>query len=378
MQQGQELELGVDIVFWRHAQAASNIPAVQGGLDVTTCGGSEFATFLSNIKNGKKDVPVSNGCYWMDGLTSKGLSQAHQASPQQLKNVYGIVSSPCTRAFQTANLKVGSFELVGEPRIQIDKRIQEATPWSQDTTPILQTDNGRVYTRYLEFLGGSDSDAGRVVKEVEVDYTHALWRQDVAERDPQTVEGRLAALKHPKTIEEIQKALGGFLVDEFAEGKKDLEEHLKSGREGTPRRVWVSHGGVFNLLEGIFHCEYVETPDGNWCWKGSASLRPMQVRVFRLHRSEDGTVLLKEKPRDSHYEEVFGSLYRHLASELSLQYKNADGSLVDQKKGYFDFWNAVRDEVVNVAQRQEQIMRQLLRWKGLQEATQQTETWTEF
>ncbi|KAJ4190513.1 hypothetical protein NW767_011341 [Fusarium falciforme] len=95
------------------------------------------------------------------------------------------LSSPYTRAFQTAYLMSPSFTLVEsqvgkaeKPAIYIDKCLREATTWPQDSESLPTKEGDRTYTSYLESKGGNGSDAGEVVGEAKVDYTNAIWRED--------------------------------------------------------------------------------------------------------------------------------------------------------------------------------------------------------
>lgn len=91
----------------------------------------------------------------------------------------------------------------------------------------------------------------------------------------------------------------------------------------------MGYGGALNLLEGKFNYEYAKGADGCRGWKSSATLGHGEVCVFNLCLDGDGSVVLKEKPWDSHYAKMFGSRYGHFGSDLSLQYRHSDGSLVD-------------------------------------------------
>ncbi|KAK7428352.1 hypothetical protein QQZ08_005109 [Neonectria magnoliae] len=344
------------------------------GFDLAASSEDESLRLIRDMKDGKP-VQIFNGTYLMDGLTIEGKKEAGQQLPRPLDNVCRIVSSPCTRAIQTASLTSPSFNLVesqareaGNPTTHIDKRLQEATPWPQDMEPLLTNDGGRTYTSYLEIKGGNGSDAGEVVGEVEVDYTNAIWREVGMQGNLQTVDGRMEALEHPETLDQVKERCKNFREEEFIAAHKDYEEHIKSGKEGTPKRVWVGHGGAINLLESKYHCEYAKAADGWWAWRGSGALSHGEFRVFNLCLKGDGSVVLKEKPWDSDDAEAFGCRYRHFESDSSRQYRNPDGSLVDQKRGYEAFFSSVRNDVIHVARDKRSALRELLGWRGRQSA----------
>ncbi|KAK7414188.1 hypothetical protein QQX98_006974 [Neonectria punicea] len=366
--------LPTDIFFFRHCKSASNLPGTRPGFDLAASSEDESLRLIRDMKDGKP-VQIFNGTYLMDGLTIEGKKEAVQQLPRPLDNVCRIVSSPCTRAIQTASLASPSFNLaesqVGKSRnstIHIDKRLQEATPWPQDMEPLLTKEGDRTYTTYLEIKGGNGSDAGDVVGEAEVDYTNAIWREVGMQGNLQTVDGRMEALEHPETLDQVKERCQSFLEEELIAAHKDYEEHIRSGKEGTPKRVWVGHGGAINLLEGKYHCEYAKDAHDHWAWRGSGALSHGEFRVFNLCLKGDGSVVLKEKPWDKDDAEAYGRRYKHFDSDPSLQYRNPDGSLVDQERGYEAFFSRVRKDVIHVAQDKRRVLRELLGWRGRQGA----------
>ncbi|KAK7419580.1 hypothetical protein QQZ08_010793 [Neonectria magnoliae] len=365
-----EFVLPVDIVYIRHCESGSNIRGIKSGFDLRTYSEEQTRRFITDAIN-DKGVHIFNGDYCKDGLTSEGQKQAAQKLPYPLDHVKYFVSSPCTRPFQSSRLVVPSFNMTesqagkaGKPVIHIDRRLREATSWPQDFEPLLKREGGRVYASYLEVKGGNDHDAGRVVGETEVDFTDAIWREDGTQRTLHTMDARMEALEYPETLREAKQRFTSFLKDEVIAAKANYQEHTESGKEGTPKRVWMGHGGALNLLEDKYHCEYTQGADGCWEWKSSAALGYGEVRVFNLCVDGDGAVALKEKPWDNHYAKVFGSRYRHFGSDLSLQYRHPDGSLVDQEKDYEAFFSRARNEVVKVVQEKRTALSVLQGWEA--------------
>ncbi|KAF4470074.1 4-dimethylallyltryptophan N-methyltransferase [Fusarium albosuccineum] len=371
------MKLPMDIVCIRHGQSVSNVEGEKGYLDITSSSAEECLQFFKNIEAGKGGQ-ISNGDWLMDGLTSEGMKQAREMA-FSLCNVYCVTSSPCTRAFQTARAISTSFEWVdhqtgeagkaGEPAIYIDKRLQEPTPWSQDFVPLLRKDGDRMWTSYLEVKGGRGSDAGQVVGETRVDYTNAIWTQDDAYEHLQTTEARMNALEHPETIEDARKRAKSFLEDLWIEAMKNCCRHIESGWEGTPKMVLVVHGGLMNILEEKFHCKYTRSRDGSWEWQSSTALDHGEVRVFNLCYG-DKSIRLEEKSWDREYEELLGHLYRRFESDDRLQYRNTDGSLVDQERGYNDFHAREVDEAIRVLEDPEsrKSIEYVQGWGGLKKA----------
>lgn len=266
--------------------------------------------------------------------------------------------------FPNFNMEESQAGKPEKPVIHIDRRLREATSWPQDFEPVLERKGARECTSYLEVKGGNGLDAGRVVGETKVDFTNAIWREVGMQRTLQTKEARIEALEYPETLDEVKQRLASFLKDEFIAAMENYQEHTESGKEGTPKRVWMGHGGALNLLENKFHCEYTHGADGCCEWGGSAALGYGEVRVFNPCVDGDSTVALKEKPWDNHYAKVFGSRYRHFGSDPSLQYRHPDGSLVDQEKDYEAFFSRARNEVVKVVQEKRTALSVLQGWEA--------------
>lgn len=414
----------VHIIFQRHGQAISNIVDFDNpGINTEHMTMSQLHT-LARTKTGY----LQTGIYLPDGLTQFGLDASKTfvdaVTPNgKLDNVYMLVSSPLTRAFQTIQGNAPAFNLVGplhtaspatldpdfpfpqntpsisKMKIYVHAGLQEATTWPQDFPPLINTSTNTV--SYLNTHGGSvTGKKGLLTTETTLPVNHLIWPDRNSSSCPglpqstwQSPTERMARVLSTPSLPEIEEQVRQSRVWLREAATKVALLHRASGRRGTPRMVVCLHGGIVNFVTQRWYCDVVANPDYNcsgdgdgsngqkWLWKGSAKLGNLECVVYRFPSQtspgsggvdSDGVdeAAIEEVPPQEAAEEreILGKYYRHLSSEVGIQdedYVEADGTMADQKSGHWEFIQAKARDVQRFAEERGDVLEALVNWRGV-------------
>ncbi|KAK3695806.1 hypothetical protein B0T22DRAFT_489040 [Podospora appendiculata] len=379
----------VHIIFQRHGQAISNVvDFTTPGIDAQKMTSDELRA-LAATRRGY----LQTGVLMPDGLTQFGLDASKtfidavtDRGARRLDNVYMLVSSPLTRAYQTIKMNQPAFDLVGpfhahpalarvsddpanKAAIYCHPGLQEATTWVQDFPAVVRDHHGTETktVSYIGTLGGKGPGAGTVLGEMEVDVSTMIWPHSAPSRWV-TFDDRIkAATGTPLNLAEIENAAKQARIWLREQARLVLQTHQNEGRAGTPRIIVCLHVGIINFVVNDWHRDYkrvIET--GEWKWAGSGALRNLEMAVYTfesLEGSEDDPVL-KELGHDAYYARTLGGFYRHLGSDEALVYRNPNGAMVDQKAGHWQCIQEKERDVLAFVKERREVFEGLLMWTG--------------
>ncbi|KAK3337593.1 hypothetical protein B0T19DRAFT_455463 [Cercophora scortea] len=378
----------VHIIFQRHGQAISNVVDFTPGIDAQKITSAELRD-LAATRRGY----LQTGVFMPDGLTQFGLDASKtfidavtNHGARQLDNVYMLISSPLTRAYQTIKMNQPAFDLVGPfhfhpqaaPAVSDDPAdkaviychpgLQEATTWVQDFPAVVKTHTDDTKTvSYINTSGGKGPGAGTVLGEMGVDVSTMVWPNS-APNSWVTFNGRMKAATAPINLAEIENATKQARVWLREQAKLVLQAHQKEGRPGTPRIVVCLHAGIINFVVNDWHCDYKLVQEtGEWEWVGSGALRNLEMAVYTFEGMEGEDPVLKELRYDAYYARSLGKYYRHLGSDETLVYQNPDGGMVDQKARHWKFIQDKERDVLGFVAERREVFEGLLMWTGAED-----------
>ncbi|KAM7212783.1 hypothetical protein V8F06_011818 [Rhypophila decipiens] len=401
--QTQEVDISqVHIIFQRHGQAISNIVDFESdGVNPQELSMSQ----LHSLAKGRTGY-LQLGIYLPDGLTQFGLDASktfindvtQNGAIAPLDNVYLLASSPLTRAFQTIEGNAPAFNLVGPfntdsdshpPKIYLHPGLQEATTWPQDFPALVNASTKTI--SYLNLHGGSTAGKkGLLTQETILPTSNLIWPDSGSSSAPgpafsicQDPDSRLAAALSTPVLPEIESQVREARVWLREKCREVALLHRASGRGGTPKIVVCLHGGIINFVTQKWYCNVVpgshpSDETVNWIWKGSAKLGNLECVVYRFPPSASSSSVkgasdeaaIEEVPVEEAKEEreFLGKYYRHMSSEKNIRdedYVQGDGSLVDQKRGHWEFILTKARDVQRFGQERPDVLEALVNWWGV-------------
>ncbi|KAM7182794.1 hypothetical protein V8F33_014012 [Rhypophila sp. PSN 637] len=401
----QDLDISqVHIIFQRHGQAVSNIVDFESdGVNPQELSMSQ----LHSLAKGRTGY-LQLGIYLPDGLTQFGLDASktfindvtQNGAIAPLDNVYMLVSSPLTRAFQTIEGNAPAFNLVGPfntdsdshpPKIYLHPGLQEATTWPQDFPALVNPSTKTI--SYLNLHGGSTAGKkGLLTQETILPTSNLIWPDSGSSSAPgpafstfQDPDSRLAASLSTPALPEIESQVREARLWLREKCREVALLHRASGRSGTPKIVVCLHGGIINFVTQKWYCNVVPGSHPSdetvkWIWKGSAKLGNLECVVYRFPSSsssqggstgiESDEAAIEEVPVEEAKEEreFLGKYYRHMSSEKGIRdedYVRVDGSLVNQKRGHWEFILTKARDVQRFGQERPDVLEALVNWRGV-------------
>lgn len=348
----------IDIVFFRHLMSTSNTVAPDGvvGQPFLRLSSEQVVKWAWDDVNAGTAQGVKRGEYLWDGLTKNAIDKTKALHKiwDNIPDVHLVMSSPLTRAIQTANLVFSNHTL------WVHECFQEATSWPQDFQACWYRDHGKAYTSYLQLQGGDGKDRGHIVRREKVDVTNAFFLS--RDKTDDTRDQRLRTVLAAPTLEELEQhgAEARALIYDVAKKLHRQHNDGKTEAQSTGKLVVVTHGGSLNFITNDFCCDFSRDNDkSEWKWKTSSGMKHGDAVVYRFKPTADDKYKLVEKPETKLYRDALGDKYRVLKDQRR-EFKNPDGSVVDHKAEYMKFNQKVAGDVKRTYDENPAVFRYLL------------------
>lgn len=371
----------VDIIFQRPAEATHDVePRDSQGVVGKYLTQHELQKLSVELSTDTHETVIKSGHYLPNGLTNRGVrSLTHfveEKGDYRLDNVYALICSPTTRAFQTLKLASQSYDLVGHrhnltgsdrsnPTIYCHPGLLEPAPMLHDLSPNVFEEEGKKIAAYLMLHGGSSRMAGQVIREEKVDIGDMVWPTALAQYASPA--RRLRAVTRTPDIDVIQRQARSFRRWLLGVAEDVLQEHQEQGRPGRARIVVCADGGILCFLAQYWNCAF-ERHDWNrtWEWTAPTKLNHLDICVYRFKFPSTTEALLEEVPHDLRYRAAFDDRYKLLETgpHLTPMRGNRSFPAAGQQQEHWIYLRHISRQLQEFAKERPEVFKMLFEWTG--------------